>query len=193
MIASINGKLLFTLPDGVVVDAGGVGYLIHIPTPLKDELHTGDIVFLYTYQIVRQDLIALYGFDTLESREFFHLLIGVDGVGPKMALNILSVMNPDSIRRAIFNEQADLFTRVSGVGKRTAQKIVLHLQDKVTRVEGFVSDKGYSDVDTEVLAALTALGYSVVESQAALQSIAKDAPEAVEDRLRLALQYFSKP
>jgi holliday junction DNA helicase RuvA len=193
MIASINGKLLFTLPDGVVVDAGGVGYLIHIPTPLKDELHTGDIVFLYTYQIVRQDLIALYGFDTLESREFFHLLIGVDGVGPKMALNILSVMNPDAIRRAIFNEQADLFTRVSGVGKRTAQKIVLHLQDKVTRVEGFISDKGYSDVDTEVLAALTALGYSVVESQAALQSIAKDAPEAVEDRLRLALQYFSKP
>lgn len=193
MIASINGKLLFTLPDGVVVDAGGVGYLIHTPTPLKDELRSGEIVFLYTYQIVRQDLIALYGFDTLESREFFHLLIGVDGVGPKMALNILSVMNPDAIRRAIFNEQADLFTRVSGVGKRTAQKIVLHLQDKITRVEGFISDKGYSDVDTEVLAALTALGYSVVESQAALQSIAKDASEAVEDRLRLALQYFSKP
>lgn len=193
MIASINGKLLFLLPEGAVVEAGGVGYLVHIPAPLKDDLHTGEVVFFYTYQIVRQDMVALYGFDTLESREFFHLLLAVDGVGPKMALNILSVMNPDAIRRAIFNEQADLFTRVSGVGKRTAQKILLYLQDKVTRVDGFVLEKGYSDVDTEVLAALTALGYSVVESQAALQSIGKEAPEGVEDRLRLALQYFSKP
>jgi Holliday junction DNA helicase RuvA len=141
--------------------------------------------------IVRQDAISLYGFDTLEGREFFHLLISVDGVGPKLALSILSVMTTDAIRRAVFNEQADLFTRVPGVGKRTAQKLQLYLQDKVTRIEGILTTPGISEADTEVLAALTTLGYSLVEAQSALQSIPRDAPEDVEARLRLALQYFS--
>jgi Holliday junction DNA helicase RuvA len=191
MIASINGKVAFVLPEGAVIDVNGVGYLVHLPAPLKDGLRAGDPLFVYTYQIVRQDMLALYGFETLEGREFFHLLLGVDGVGPKAALSILSVMNPDAIRRAVFAEQPDLFTRVPGIGKRTAQKIQLYLQDKVTRLEGMLAGPRVSDVDTEVLAALTALGYSVVEAQAALQYIPRDTPQEVETRLRLALQYFS--
>ena len=193
MIASINGKVSFSLPEGIVVDVGGVGYLVHIPAPLKDKFRGGELVFLYIQMVVRQDAIALYGFETVEGREFFNLLTGVDGVGPKLALNVLSIMNPDSIRRAIFSEQPELLTRVPGVGKRTAQKIQLYLQDKVTRIEGITPIAPYSDADTEVLAALTTLGYSVVEAQAALQSIPRGAPEDVEARLRLALQYFGTP
>lgn len=193
MIASLNGKVSFTLPEGVVLDVNGVGYLVHVPAPFKDRLKPGEAAFFFVSTIVRQDAISLYAFETLEGREYFHLLIGVDGIGPKMALNILSVMTPDAIRRAVFSEQADLFSRVPGVGKRTAQKIQLYLHDKVTRAEGFMAAPGISDVDTEVLAALTALGYSVVEAQSAIQSIPRDAPDDVENRLRLALGYFASP
>ncbi|HJS29546.1 MAG TPA: helix-hairpin-helix domain-containing protein, partial [Anaerolineales bacterium] len=105
---------------------------------------------------------------------------------------ILSALEPDTIRRAVFQEQAEIFSRVPGVGKKTAQKIQLHLQDKLPEGRELERIGSLSDADGEVLAALTSLGYSVVEAQAALQSIPRDAPEAVESRLRLALQYFSR-
>ena len=106
---------------------------------------------------------------------------------------ILSSLNPEAIRRAVFNEQAEIFSQVSGVGKKTAQKIALHLQDRLPDVEGLEPIAAMDDKDSEVLAALTALGYSIVEAQAAMQSIPKDAPDDVEERLRLALGYFSAP
>ena len=190
MIASLNGKISFILSEGVVLDVNGVGYLVHIPIPLKDQIKKGEPLFLYVYQVVRQDSLALFGFETLEGREFFQQLITVDGVGPKLALNILSTLTPDAIRRAIFNEQPEIFTRVSGVGKRTAQKIQLYMQDKITRVDGLEAVPGFSDVDTEVMEALASLGYSIVEAQAALQSIPRDTPEDIESRLRIALSYF---
>ena len=192
MIASLSGKVLYTANDGVVVEVGGIGLRVGVPAGLRDKLHPGEPVFLHTHLVIRQDLLALYGFDTVESREYFELLLSVDGIGPKLALSILSVMNPDAIRRAVFNEQAELFTRVPGVGKKTAQKILLYLQDKVGKVDGLASMAGISDTETDVLEALTALGYSVVEAQAALQAIPRDAPKDTETRLRLALQFFSK-
>jgi len=192
MIASLNGKVSFTLTEGVVLDVNGVGYLVHISPILREQVKKGEQLFLYIYQVVRQDLLALYGFETLEGREFFQLLITVDSVGPKLALNILSTLNPDAIRRAVFNEQPEIFTRVPGVGKKTAQKIQLYLQDKITKIEGLEILPGFTDTDAEVMDALTALGYSIVEAQAALQSIPKDAPDDVESRLRVALQNLSR-
>jgi len=192
MIASLNGKVSFTLTEGVVLDVNGVGYLVHISPILREQVKKGEQLFLFIYQVVRQDLLALYGFETLEGREFFQLLITVDSVGPKLALNILSTLNPDAIRRAVFNEQPEIFTRVPGVGKKTAQKIQLYLQDKITKIEGLEILPGFTDTDAEVMDALTALGYSIVEAQAALQSIPKDAPDDVESRLRVALQNFSR-
>jgi Holliday junction DNA helicase RuvA len=117
--------------------------------------------------------------------------LGVNGVGPRLALAGLSTLNPDTIRRAVFTEQADIFNQIPGVGKKTALKIMLHLQDKVKPVEGFEPIAAMDDTDTQVLEALVVLGYSVVEAQAALQAIPKDAPEDVETRIVLALQYFS--
>jgi Holliday junction DNA helicase RuvA len=120
------------------------------------------------------------------------LLLGVNGIGPRTALAILSVLSTDAIRRAVVSEQSDVFSRVPGVGKKTAQKILLHLQGRISAeaIAGFTS--AITEIETEVLAALTNLGYSVVEAQTAIQAIPRDTPQDIEARLRLALQYFSK-
>lgn len=191
MIASINGKIIQLDPGSLVLEVSGVGFLINVPSTLSDVLKPGQNVFLHTQLIVRQDSLALYGFDTLEGREYFGLLLGVSGIGPRLAVTILSTLTPEAIRRAIFNEQPEVFNRVPGVGKKTAQKIIFSLQDKISADEGFEPIAKMSEVDSEVLSALVALGYSVVEAQSALQSIPHDAPQDVEERLRFALRYFS--
>ena len=191
MISSIHGKVIRIDEGSLTVEVGGVGLLVYVPDPLTDELSPGENVFLHTYLIVRQDALALYGFDSHESGEYFAMLLGVSGIGPRLAVTILSTLTPESIRRAIVTDQAEIFSRVPGVGKKTAQKIVFSLQDKVSKEEGFEPIAAMSEADSEVLSALIALGYSVVEAQAALQSIPRDAPQDVEERLRLALMYFS--
>ncbi len=191
MISNITGKVSSIDHNSLVVDLGGIGLQVFVPSPLKDRLHTGESVYLFTALIVRQDALSLYGFDTREYRDYFNLLLTVNGIGPRLALSVLSTLNPDAIRRAIFHEQSEIFSRVPGVGKKTAQKIMLTLQDKIEAVEGLEPMARISDTDTQILEALTSLGYSVVEAQAALQSIPREAPDDVEERLRLALQYFS--
>jgi len=191
MIASLSGRIQEINSDSLIVDISGVGFQVSVPAPLRDRLKTGETVFLYTYLVVREDALSLYGFDTKEGRDFFVLLIGVNGVGPRLSLAMLSTLSPDAIRRAVFHEQADVFSRVPGIGKKTAQKIMLHLQDRIPMEAGLERVAAFSDLDTEVLGALTSLGYSVVEAQAALQSIPRDTPQEVEERLRAALQYFT--
>jgi holliday junction DNA helicase RuvA len=191
MIASLMGKVQDVLPDSLVVQVGGVGLQVFVPAATRDRHHSGDNLFLHTYLVVRQDLLTLYGFETRDERDFFILLLGVNGVGPKLSLGVLSVLSPDAIRRAVFHEQAEVFSRVPGVGKKTAQKILLQLQDRVPMAPGLEPFGMPSDLDTQVVEALTTLGYSVVEAQAAVQSIPRDAPEDVEERLRLALAYFA--
>jgi Holliday junction DNA helicase RuvA len=191
MIAVLNGRVLETYPDSLVIGVGGIGLQVFVPSPLRDRLHPGDEIFLHTYLVVRQDALSLYGFETREERELYLLLLSVDGIGPKSALAVLSTLSPDAIRRAIFHEQPEVFTRVPGVGKKTAQKILLQRQDRIPAMSGLEPSLAISDVDTEVIGALTALGYSVVEAQSALQSIPRDTPQDVEARLRAALQYFA--
>jgi len=191
MIASVSGKIIQVEADSVVVDVGGVGLRLLVPSPTLDHLRLGEVAFLHTQLIVRQDALTLYGFDTKEGCDFFNLLLLVDGVGPRTALSVLSTLTPDAIRRAVFHEQAEIFSSVPGVGKKTSQKILLYLQDKIKAVSGLEPVAMMSDADAEVLAALTTLGYSVVEAQAAIQSIPRDTPkDDIEARLRIALQYF---
>jgi Holliday junction DNA helicase RuvA len=134
--------------------------------------------------------LTLYGFSSIEEKEFFTLLLGVSGIGPKLALAGISTLNPDTIRRAVLTEQAEIFTQIPGVGKKTSQRMLIHLQDKVKSVDGFEPVAMMDDTYTQVLEALVALGYSVIEAQAALQAIPKDSPDEVEARILLALQYF---
>ena len=191
MIASISGNITQVDTGSLVVEVGGVGLLIYVPGPLSDQAKAGQTVFLHTYLVVREDALSLYGFDTQEGRDYFKLLLGVSGIGPRLAVAILSTLTPESIRRAVFSEQPEIFSRVPGVGTKTAQKISFSLQDKISKDEGYEPLAAMSDADSEVMSALVVLGYSVVEAQAALQSIPRDAPDEVETRLRLALVYFS--
>lgn len=193
MISIIRGNVISQESDGVIVEVNGVGFHVMLPNPLRDRLQPGENVYLHTRMIVREDAWLLCGFETREGREVFDLLLTVNGIGPRLAMSVLSTLTPDTIRRAVFNEQADIFSRVPGIGNKTAQKIVLHLQDRMPAMEGLAPLSKISDVDTEVLAALTALGYSLVEAQAALQYIPRDTPQEVETRLRIALQYFTTP
>lgn len=192
MIASVEGEVVGLGENNVVVRVGGVGLQVFVTAPVRAHMRMMEKAFFFTQLIVREDLLALYGFETEQEREFFNLLLGVNGVGPRMALGILSTLSVDAIRRAVFNEQSEVFSRVPGVGKRTAQKILLHLQDRVSAGgELEIAGASLAGVDENVLEALTALGYSVVEAQTAIQNIPRDAPEDLEERLRLALQYFS--
>lgn len=190
MIASLKGKIGEVFDDSLVVEIGGVGLQVYTPAAIRQQAQLGEGIYLHTYLVVRQDALTLFGFETREEREFFLLLLEVNGIGPRLALSVLSVLSPDAIRRAVFQEQADIFSRVPGVGKKTAQKILLQLQDRLPAASGMAPAALLTDLDTEILAALTSLGYSVVEAQAALQSIPRDTPQELEARLRQALQFF---
>ena len=138
-----------------------------------------------------KDALTLYGFESEEELGMFELLLGVNGVGPKVALSTLSTLTPDALRMALTNEEPAVIARVPGIGKRTAQKVVLELKDKVQPLgDGLEALAQTSDADAEVIEALTALGYSVVEAQRAVQQLPKDAV-GVEERLRLALSQFA--
>jgi Holliday junction DNA helicase RuvA len=190
MIATIQGEILALTDDSLVVQVGGIGVRVFAPKPLLAQCRAGEVIFMHTHLVVREDALTLYGFEMEQERDLFNLLLGVNGVGPRIALTILSSMSVDAIRRAVISEQSELFSRVPGVGKKTAQKIVLYLQGKVGEAIP-VPGSPTLEVDTEVIEALTSLGYSIVEAQSALQSIPRDAAQDLETRLKLALQYFT--
>ncbi len=190
MIATLRGEITQKEEDALIVEMNGIGMRVHVPATLREKMKIGESILLYTHFVVRQDAMSLYGFETLGERDLYTLLLSVSGIGPKLALAILSSLNPDTVKRAVFNEEYDILNRVPGVGKKTAQRIVLALQDKLKPMDALEQVAAMTDTDGEVLAALTALGYSVIEAQTAIQAIPKDAPNDVEERLRLALGYF---
>ena len=192
MIATLRGEISQIEDNALVVEVGGVGLRVFVPAPLRGHVKVGETAFLFTHLIVREDALTLYGFESQADRELFNMLLGVDGVGPKVALSVLSTMTLDAVQHAVFADEADLLSRVPGVGKKTAQKIALHLKDKLKPMDALARVAAMSDVDSEVLAALTSLGYSVVEAQAAIQSLPKDASQDTGERLRLALGYFTR-
>jgi Holliday junction DNA helicase RuvA len=191
MIGTIRGTILSIDDDGLVVEVNGIGYHVHVPAPVQSQLRLGENIFLYTKLVVREDSLSLYGFNDKESREIYELLLGVNGVGPRLALSILSTLDVKVIQSAIHNEQLEIFSRVPGIGKKTAQKIFIHMQDRISTWKDLSPVAGFSEMDNEVLEALIGLGYSVVEAQSAVQFLSKDAPERIEDRLRIALQFFA--
>ncbi len=194
MIATVEGEVVGIGDHFLIIRVGGgVGLQVYAPTPLRARVRIMERIFLYTHLIVREDLLALYGFESEQEREYFNMLLGVNGVGPRLALAVLSTLSIDAIRRAVANEQSEVFARVPGVGKKTAQKIQLHMQDRIQAGDMLeMVGSSVAGVDEAVLEALTALGYSVVEAQSAIQSISRDAPQDdIEERLRLALQYFT--
>lgn len=191
MIASIEGQVLFQGPDHLIVRVGGVGVRVIVPHTVFDYLDgVGQKIFLHTHLSVREDALTLFGFVEESELRLFEILINVSGIGPRLAIAIVGTLSLNQIGQAVSRDEPELLTRVPGIGKKTAQKIILELKDKLQAV-GPVDMVTINDMDTDVMDALTALGYSIVEAQAAVQSIPKDAPQVVEDRVLLALSYFT--
>jgi len=188
MIASVEGTVAASYSDHLVVVVGGIGFKVFVPR--NTVVMEGETVHLHTEMIVREDLIALYGFASIAERDTFNRLITVSGVGPKLAMSVLGTMSIDSLRNAVATGQPELLTRVPGVGKKMAEKIVFELKDKLKGADGLISSSAVTDVNKDVLDALTGFGYSIAEAQAALEALPPDTPNNFEERMRRALQYF---
>lgn len=192
MIDVVAGEVIESTPDALVVMVGGsIGLRVAVTRAARQQVNADNGVTLYTHLAVREDDMSIYGFADADERNLFRLITSVSGIGPKLGMTILSTLSRDQIRRAIATEHAELLTQVPGIGKKTAQKIVFELRDKIKATVLETISSPVSDVDADVLATLTALGYSIVEAQTALQSIPPDTPQDIEERLRLALAYFA--
>ncbi len=189
MIASIQGTIAANGADHVVVVAGGIGYKVFAPiTALGRAI--GDEILLHTVLIVREDNMSLYGFTTTNEREIFERLISVSGIGPKLGIAILSTLTIEHLRNAVAAGKPELLRRVPGIGQKTAEKIIFELKDKLKGASGIIQTGALEDTTMDVIEALTALGYSTSEAQAAVKTLPADAPKDFEGRMRAALLYF---
>jgi Holliday junction DNA helicase RuvA len=192
MIASLHGMVSATNQDSVVVEVGGVGFRVFVPQALLEDLGgSGHEVTLYTHLHVRENELTLYGCASEEELGLFRLLLGVSGIGPKVALSILSFLTPDRLQAAIAQEDVATLARVPGIGPKTAKKLVFDLKDKVAvGLPPGTPQPVLTEVDADLIAALTSLGYSVVEAQEAIRHLPRE-PLPLEEQVRLALAYFA--
>jgi len=192
MIASLHGALSAIGNDHVIVNVGGVGFLVFVPASVTETIGSvGDAVTLHTTLLVRDEAPLLYGFPTLQGKRLFDALLGVSGVGPKLGLALLSTFSPDEAAVAIVSGNADLLSSVRGIGKRTAGRIVLDLQAKLQK-EWQAVGPATSAASGDVSAALLALGYSAAEVQRALGSLKDAGSLPLEEQVRLALQSLAR-
>jgi Holliday junction DNA helicase RuvA len=188
MIASLHGTIQHIGKDNLVINVGGVGLRVFVPrTILEDVGGVGRSIRLHTHLVVREQELSLYGLETEEDLGLFELLLGVNGVGPKVALAILSTLSPEMLQSAIMQEETVILQRVPGIGKKTAERIMFQLRDKMDFTAVATTVPLVSDVDADVIDVLTGLGFSIVEAQAALQKIPREA-ETIDERVQLALQ-----
>jgi Holliday junction DNA helicase RuvA len=191
VIARLTGTIATLGKDSMVVQVGGLGLGVFVPQTLLDgQVQAGQEVTLFTHLHVRENELTLYGCGSEEELALFRLLLGVSGIGPKVALAILSSLPPDRLKAAIAQEDVATLARVPGIGPKTARKLVFDLKDKVA-VEVMPGEPlpVLTEADADLIAALTVLGYSVAEAQEAIRSLPRE-PLPLEERVRLALVYF---
>ena len=192
MIAGLHGTLESLGSDWAIINVGGISFQVYMPTSTLSLLGAiGEEVKLHTHLHLREDNATLYGFATADELRFFQTLLGVSGLGPKLALAMLSAMSVDKLTMAIATGSVDLLTIVPGIGKKVADRLVLELKDKIAA--GWVTTPAaqLAEANTDVLAALTSLGYSVAEATRAVATLPPSSDLTLEERLKLALQYFT--
>lgn len=207
MISYVKGPLVAMEEDSIVVEAGSVGLAIHVPASLLPELpRLGEEVTVYTYFQVREDAMTLYGFLHKQDRDMFKQLIGVNGIGPKGALGILSALRPDDLRLAIVSEDVKALAKAPGIGNKTAQRLILDLKDKISMDDVLSRLGGAADVDAgaaaasmaglkeaarEAVQALVALGYTNTEASRAVKQVEVSEGMTSEDVLKASLKHLS--
>lgn len=190
MIASLNGKLELVADSYVILNVNGVGFQVFTPTSTITTIGTtGTEVKLYTHLHLREDNIALYGFGSGEELWLFETMLSVTGIGPKLALAMLSAMTADQLAATIATGNADLLTSVPGIGKKTAGRIILELKDKVGAGWAITTATPPAPENADVLAALIGLGYSAAEATRAVAALPAG-KQSLEEKVRQALQYF---
>ncbi len=205
MIAYIKGEVAWIEEERIVLESGNIGYNIMMPaSSLEAQDFIGKEVKIYTHLNVREDAMQLYGFLTLDELKTFRLLLGVNGIGPKAALGILSGLTTDELRFAVLSDDVKTISKAPGIGKKTAQKLILELKDKidleeafetkqthVMETEGKIDSKENKDAKKDAVAALTALGYSSTEALRAVRQAGVTPDMDVETILKLALKNMS--
>lgn len=199
MISYIKGSLEFVCDDFIIIETNNIGYEIRIPMSAMQSLPSiGEMVKIHTYLYVREDAMMLYGFVTRDDLEVFKKLITVNGIGPKGALGVLSTITPDELRFAIIADDVKTISKAPGIGKKTAQKLILELKDKlklkdyVDSISADIGDNGQvavaSDVKNDAIAALVTLGYSSTEAIKAIRTLEITKMTTVEDIIKGALK-----
>jgi Holliday junction DNA helicase RuvA len=188
MIARLEGTLISVEEGGLILDVNGVGFFVRVPA--GGPWRVGERAILQTTLQVRENDLSLYGFAESEQKVLFEALLTVNGVGPKAALSLLGIYSTDALRRAIINNQPEALTRAPGVGKKTAEAIVLHLKDRLGKLAG--AGPALLEDDTDVIATLTALGFSLVEAQRAVQQLPRGESLSVEEKIRRALALLGR-
>lgn len=202
MIASLRGTLAGKETGVCVVEAGGVGYLVHVSTHTAERLPAeAQPVFLHTHQVVREDALMLFGFADLEEKQVFELLIGVSGIGPKVALAVLSGLRPRALARSIRDENLAGLVAIPGVGRKTAERMVVELRDKIATLALAAGEPGTpssrtpprSQQSQDGIAALVRLGYSGAQAQDAVRQVEEEGEvRSLEDLVRRALSRLGK-
>jgi Holliday junction DNA helicase RuvA len=193
MISNLKGIVELKGLAYAVIDVHGVGYKVFMTSALLDSLALGENISIPTYLAVREGALDLYGFRTGDELRFFELLITISGIGPKSALSILNITTLESLRQAVDSEDTTHLTRISGIGRKTAERIVIELRGKL---DGFTFEIGTAEAsllkeEVDALEALKSLGYSTKESQEALKSIPKDVA-GTSEKLKYALKVLSR-
>ena len=202
MIAFVRGTAVDMTENSVIVEAGGIGYEIYMTGTDLSNIHMGEEVKIHTYFNVREDAMQLYGFRSKDDLQMFKLLLGVNGVGPKAAVGVLAGITADELRFAILSDDVKTLSKAPGIGKKTAQKLILELKDKMKLEDAFelklaheqekaVAGLGeISDGRQEAVEALVALGYSSTDALRAVRKVTDVAPDDVEGLLKAALKNF---
>lgn len=202
MIAFVRGTAVDMTENSVIVEAGGIGYEIYMTGTDLSQIHMGEEVKIHTYFNVREDAMQLYGFRSKDDLQMFKLLLGVNGVGPKAALGVLAGITADELRFAILSDDVKTLSKAPGIGKKTAQKLILELKDKMKLEDAFelklvheqeraaVGAGEVSDGRQEAVEALVALGYSSADALRAVRKVTDVSPDDVEGLLKAALKNF---
>lgn len=190
MIAHLTGTILYTTDKYTIIDVNGVGYKVFLSSTNIAACNVGAIKKLWIYTAVRETALDLYGFENINEMNFFELLLDVSGIGPKGALGILSIASIDSLQRAIATGDTGYLTKVSGIGRKTAEKIVIELRDKLKAYKGEEGTAGGLREESDMIEALKSLGYSQNEARDALKQI----PSSITDmngKIKEALKILS--
>ncbi len=189
MIAKLKGQIEFLRGNYVVVDVAGVGYKVFITSFTLGKIAGREKIELFIHTYIREDALDLYGFLTVEELEMFELLISISGIGPKAGLGILSIAEPKTIRAAVASGDSSILTRVSGVGKKTAERVIVELRNRVEKLSK--GEEAVAASDSEAIEALVSLGYSATQAREALKSVPEDV-EDVSEKVRAALKNLGK-